>query len=226
LSTLLKNGDLVLKKIEELALSIYKNLSNSEKDLFEYSKCVLSDGPIDAKMMVVARDLGKDEIEEEVPLIGQAGSLFRLAENELGIETYKTNIVPFKPKNNQAFPKEIRTKFRPVLLYQIKLVKPEIIIAMGNESLSELTGLSAGGIMQKIYEGDVFNSAKDILPKCLIYPCIHPSFLIRKGITMESLKTDSDHKQLVTELLISPLFKANKYLQGNKVKIETEEIFE
>lgn len=224
-----------LKKIKELANEIYDNLTTEEKQLFDSTKCVLSSGDINSKLMVVARDLGQDEIEKEIPLIGRAGQIFRMVEriliNSGKINSvYVTNIAPFKPVNNIAFPKEIRKKFRSILIQQIELVKPRIIVTMGNEAFQELTGFKNGGIINLVKNKNLFETWSDINPKCIVIPCVHPSYLYRMGIT-KSIITKNMNKELIENfktLFLNPLLNAVNIIKDyeNIEGAETNFIYE
>jgi uracil-DNA glycosylase len=93
-------------------------------------------GSLEAPLCVVGRDLGKDEVRAGQPLIGAAGRLVRSgiarawgqgdamddtqATKESASETalyhaLLTNLVPYKPPGNKAYPETIRQRFRPFL---------------------------------------------------------------------------------------------------------------
>jgi uracil-DNA glycosylase len=97
---------------------------------------ILFAGSLDAPLCVVGRDLGKDEVRAGQPLIGAAGRLVRSgiarvwdqgdsmnhtqATKRSASETalrhaLLTNLVPFKPPGNKAYPETIRQRFRPFL---------------------------------------------------------------------------------------------------------------
>ena len=197
-----------LELIKEEAIKIQNSLSTEEKKLFEFDKCVLCDGPIDANVMVVARDLGKDEIKEGVPLIGAAGSLYRLVEDSLNAEAFLCNIVPFKPMYNKAFPKNIREQFYPIVDKLIKVVKPKAILAMGNESLCLFLGLESGILnfaldRQPLYGGRYHDIA--------IFPIAHPSYLIHNGVNSFTLKRNKEKRNMFKELFYFNIYRAFKF---------------
>jgi len=197
-----------LKLIKEQAELTYQKLSDKERTLFEFDKCVLCDGPINSKVLAIARDLGRDEVEEEVPLIGPAGSLFRFIEMKLGVESFKCNVVPYKPHYNKVFPKQVREKFYPIVHSLIELVKPKAVIIMGNEALELFTGIS-GGILNFVMEERPIYEAKFNLP---LFPIAHPSYIIRQGVTLESLKTNKNDKKVFKELFFHNIYAAWKFV--------------
>jgi uracil-DNA glycosylase len=92
---------------------------------------VLFAGSVDATVCVVGRDLGKDEVAAGQPLIGAGGrkvraGLFRWMHGEdpsasdrrlesILPRVLLTNLVPYKPLGNQAYPLAVRERFRPFL---------------------------------------------------------------------------------------------------------------
>jgi uracil-DNA glycosylase len=95
---------------------------------------ILYAGSLDAPVVILGRDLGKDEVRFGQPLIGAGGKLVRqgvsrawdhpeLAEpmtrGTLDIalrHALLTNTVPFKPPGNRAYPDPVKERFRPFLL--------------------------------------------------------------------------------------------------------------
>lgn len=93
---------------------------------------ILCAGNLGAPVCIVGRDLGKDEVKAGQPLIGQAGRKVRdgiVAATQKNPNAARpatvldqalehallTNIVPYKPPGNKAYPESIRKRFRPFL---------------------------------------------------------------------------------------------------------------
>ena len=84
-------------KIIEQYQQIRESLSAEDSSLFDTMQDtvpIISDGSIDSTIMVIARDLGVDEVQHGRPLIGRAGQLFRVALKHYNLSTYMTNLVP------------------------------------------------------------------------------------------------------------------------------------
>lgn len=212
-----------IEKIKEYCIQIYNELTPPEKELFDYPKCVLCDGDVNSKLMIIARDLGADEVKREIPLIGAAGQLVRFLEslylqsNILTQRIYITNIVPFKPKDNKVFPLDIRVKFLPILKLQILLVKPKAIIALGNEALSTLSNSAFGlGIINETIHGKIHNLSEYFEHSCPVIPSCHPSYLLRKGVTINTLgeKNAEEQRKYFQELLAQPMKRAIKIMNN------------
>lgn len=176
---------------------------------FERDICVLSDGEHPNKVMTVARDLGEDEIKEGVPLIGRAGSLFRLVEMDLKVESFKTNLVPFKPVNNKAFSYATSQEFKSVLLDLIDLVQPLAIITLGKEATNFFIPVSS--ILEAAQHSFSWSNKDEQIK---IFPCAHPSYLLRNGVTLNTIKTDQKCKMLFRDLFFKNIFSAHKFV-GN-----------
>lgn len=155
---------------------------------------IVSDGPFITNVMVVARDLGAEEVKHKKPLIGPAGAIFRrVFENRVpDIDPYLTNTVPYKPTNNIEFPKMYRDIFKKGLAEQIKFIKPKVIVTLGTQALETITGDKINGLKRYIknfiLEGifDIDN-VLDTGIKIKLVPLVHPSYIIRKGINNQNL---------------------------------------
>lgn len=92
-------------------------------------------GDPDAKLMLVGEAPGEDEDLSGEPFVGRAGQLLDRILESVGLdrqEIYITNIVKHRPPGNRnPKPEEIRAS-EPVLLEQIKIIRPQIIAPLGN----------------------------------------------------------------------------------------------
>ena len=96
---------------------------------------VFGEGPPDADLMIVGEAPGEDEDLTGRPFVGRAGQLLDkvLASVEIEREdVYVTNLVKHRPPaNRNPRPEEVAAS-APVLLEQIKLVRPQVIVPLGN----------------------------------------------------------------------------------------------
>lgn len=113
---------------------------------------VLYAGSLQAKVAVLGRDLGKDEVAAEQPLIGAGGRLVRTGffqavngiaapASDRALESVLahvllTNTVPYKPPGNKAYSRAVKERFRPFVAEL--LVKHwtggSHLITLGNEA--------------------------------------------------------------------------------------------
>ena len=96
---------------------------------------VFGEGAPDADLMIVGEAPGEDEDLSGRPFVGRAGQLLDKVLASVEIErddVYVTNLVKHRPPaNRNPRPEEIAASV-PLLLEQIKLVRPQIIVPLGN----------------------------------------------------------------------------------------------
>lgn len=96
---------------------------------------VFGEGAPDADLMIVGEAPGEDEDLSGRPFVGRAGQLLDkvLASVEIARDdVYITNLVKHRPPaNRNPRPDEVAASV-PVLLEQIRLVRPQVIVPLGN----------------------------------------------------------------------------------------------
>jgi uracil-DNA glycosylase len=177
---------------------------------------VKPDGPIPSRTMVVGEAPGVEEEREGVPFVGQSGQELNRMLREAGInrsECFITNVARVRPQGNDistffgtkteaaASPHlyvHIKDKYvkQPIvdgcnlLEKEIKMVKPNVIIALGNTALWALTGL--WGIQR--WRGSMLHSVYG--PKCV--PTYHPAAILRqwewRAIAVHDLKRAAEYR--------------------------------
>jgi len=108
------------------------------------TQVVFSDGPSDARLMVVGEAPGANEDKTGVPFVGQAGKYLDLLLATVGLgredSVYIANVLKCRPPGNRnPMPDEIET-CSPYLRKQIDLVRPQALLAVGSFSGQLLTG--------------------------------------------------------------------------------------
>ncbi|HEY6020899.1 MAG TPA: DNA polymerase [Candidatus Paceibacterota bacterium] len=163
-------------------------------------------GPVDARIMVVGEAPGVDEDREGRPFVGRAGKAIRGYMMEVGIdpdEVYWTNIADERPSKNdirtyfttgkdggQPLPIVIEGLYR--LIDEIKLIKPNVILAVGNYPLWALTRKATWRLTKDTgvwsYSG-IQDWRGSILPCVLpgvegakVIATFHPAYIIREGM--------------------------------------------
>lgn len=175
----------VMLDLNEIQQATQEFVNGWTCNLLASRKVVLFAGNPKADILVVARDLGRDEVEQGEPLIGRAGSLFRKDASRLGFKVLRdflmTNTVPLWPKGNKAFPKEIRELFRPILTSVVAAVNPKFILTLGNEAMSMFLPIETG--ITKV-AGETYQ-----VGNMTIMPCAHPSYIVRGVSKQEKWQT-------------------------------------
>ena len=130
----------ITEQIERIIIELYG----------EARAYVPGDGTLRARVMLIGEAPGRQEVEQGIPFVGQAGKTLdaflegaRLERNEM----YVTNAVKIRPTkpgkkglvNRPPTRREIEA-FKPVLLRELDEVDPGVIVTLGNTPLLALTG--------------------------------------------------------------------------------------
>lgn len=108
------------------------------------TQVVFSDGPRDARLMVVGEAPGANEDETGLPFVGAAGKYLDLLLATVGLSrsesVYIANVLKCRPPGNRNPTTEEIEACSPFLRKQIDLVRPEALLAVGSFSAKLLTG--------------------------------------------------------------------------------------
>lgn len=137
---------------------------------------VYGEGSAEAELMFVGEGPGAREDETGRPFVGPAGQLLTRILASGGFsreEVYIGNIVKCRPPGNRdPLPPEMRA-CEHWLLEQITLIRPRIIVALGNVAQRYFLGSDGPGITR--VRGQFFPWRDGIE----IMPMFHPSYLLR-----------------------------------------------
>ncbi len=124
--------------------------------------------------MIIGEGPGEDEDKTGQPFVGRAGQLLTKILNAAGInrnDIFITNIVKCRPPNNRVPSQDEMLKCGEFLEAQILLIRPKILVALGNTALKYFFK-SNGGITK--LRGQWLNWRG--IP---LFPMFHPSYLLR-----------------------------------------------
>ena len=153
----------------------------------------------DPTFMFIGEALGKDEVEHVRPFIGLAGQRLR-AELRKHSKTFKrdsvliTNVLACRPLDNK-FPgetsTEVHTCTRSWLTKEIKLLKPKIIITLGNPAMRFISGASSITASRGKWK---------FLPQYRAWSLatFHPSYVIRSERSGKAYITDQFEADIKT----------------------------
>ncbi len=110
----------------------------------ERTQVVFSDGSPKARVAVVGEAPGANEDRTGLPFVGQAGKLLDLLLASVGLgredSVYICNVIKCRPPGNRnPLPDEIAC-CSPFLKKQIEIVRPSVILAVGNFAAQLLVG--------------------------------------------------------------------------------------
>jgi DNA polymerase len=142
---------------------------------------VLGEGPGDARLMVVGEQPGDVEDREGRPFVGPAGQLFDRAAADSDLirrEIYVTNAVKRfkfrqsgKRRLHEAPNRGDIEHARWWIDHEIRIVKPELLLAMGGTAAEMLTG-SRQGLLKR--RGRIEETAKGP-----VFLTVHPAYILR-----------------------------------------------
>jgi len=136
---------------------------------------VFSGGSPEAKIMLIAEAPGRRENKTGKPFTGKAGD--KLDEVLAAVKLRRTdiyicNVIKCWPLDNGEPGTKAMLACRPFLMEQIDIMKPKVIVAMGNWCLKDLFGSSMRGIVR---ETGTLHHFKGIP----VIPCIHTAAILR-----------------------------------------------
>lgn len=181
-----------------------QSLEQLKKTVAAYPHCglrgfaqnlVFSDGDPEARVMLVGEAPGADEDRQGKPFVGSSGKLLDRMFDAIGLRRdhkdpvhalYITNVVPWRPPGNRNPSKIEIAMMSPFVERHVELVKPKILIAVGNFSCAVFVGET--GITR--LRGNWFEWRS--IP---VLPLFHPAYLLRGP----GRKADSWHDMLLIQ---------------------------
>lgn len=162
---------------------MYSNFEDLKQECNKCQKCklyktrtnvVVGVGNQNADLMFIGEGPGADEDKMGIPFVGKAGKLMNMAFQALEInrdEVYIANIVKCRPPNNRnPEPDEVQACL-DYLRNQVILVKPKIIVLLGNVALKNILGQEYGITSAR---------GKWVEKNGILYmPTFHPAALLR-----------------------------------------------
>lgn len=145
-------------------------------------KTVFADGSPEARVMIIGEAPGRDEDVAGLPFVGAAGKLLdkmfaaiNMARDapEPAQSVYITNILPWRPPQNREPTPQEMAMMMPFLERHVALVKPDILVLMGNVSCQAVLGRK--GITR--LRGN-WTSALGVAA----LPMFHPAYLLRNPL--------------------------------------------
>lgn len=163
-----------------------KELNERIIDNYPDENLVLGHGNLNSIIMLIGEAPGRKEVELGEPFVGQAGKhldeflqLLELQKEDI----YITNSVKYRPtkvnpktgrlSNRTPTVKEIQD-FRQFLLEEIDIIKPKIIVTLGNTSLKSLfeESIKIGDVHGRLLSIDIKDNTYGL------FPLYHPAAVI------------------------------------------------
>ena len=156
------------------------------------SKVVNSEGHPQARLMFVGEAPGADEDAQGRPFVGRAGQLLNKIIEAIGMkreDVFIGNVNRCRPANNRTPTTAEAAVCKPFLLREIAIVRPDVIVVLGNTAMKNLLDTKEG--ITKV-RGQ-FQDYKGIK----VMPTFHPAYLLRdpskKRETWDDMKKVRDY---------------------------------
>jgi len=164
------------------------------------TRAVFGVGNPEADLMFVGEAPGFHEDQQGEPFVGAAGQLLtKLIETTLGMQrsdVYIANTLCCRPPGNRdPLPEEIEA-CKPFLRAKLELIRPRLVVALGNFAAKLLTGSSLG--ITKLREKRF--TMRDGTPLMCTF---HPAAALRGGNAAEGIARDFEQIRLALESLPS-----------------------
>lgn len=147
--------------------------------------CLLGDGPVPSKIMIIGEAPGAREDDIERPFSGAAGQYLDRMLKEVGLDrsnVYITNAVRCRPPDNRTPTKTELKACASYMQRELEIVQPEFLLLLGNSALQAITGKT--GIMTK-------HGVPVRLPGGRIaLPTVHPAAVLRNPGNEGIFRTD------------------------------------
>ena len=180
-------------KLDELR----KRIADADLPLKEGHNIVFGKGSPAAKIMFIGEAPGEKEDKEGVPFVGSAGKLLDKLLESIGLslnDVYIANILKYRPPENRNPNHEEIVAHTPYLIEQIKIIKPKLIVTLGNfatrfvvagfdaEKMKDIPGItSLHGKVTTVNLGD---------EKFMVMPTYHPAAVLYNSKLRAGLETD------------------------------------
>jgi DNA polymerase len=145
------------------------------------TQAVLGEGPEGARIAFVGEQPGDQEDLQGRPFIGPAGKLLDRALAEAGLdrgEVYMTNAVKhfkFERRGSRRIHSKPTARevshYRPWLIKELELVRPQLVVALGGTAVLALTGKNIPIVRAR--------GPAEFLERFHGYITVHPSYLLR-----------------------------------------------
>jgi DNA polymerase len=155
---------------------------------------VIGDGDVQAEVMFIGEAPGANEDKEGIPFCGQSGKLLNNIIKSIGLlrpQVYITNTVFWRPPGNRRPTTEEINTCRPFVEKHIALIKPRLIILVGNTAVESLLALKQpiGELRQREFAYENSYLATPI-KTVVIY---HPSYLLRQLTKKKEMWADMQY---------------------------------
>ncbi len=182
-------------RLEAIAQDIRVNLVCPLKDVAQ--NLVFGKGSANAPILFVGEAPGANEDKQGLPFVGAAGKNLDKLLNSINLtldQCYVANILKYRPPKNRPPQPDEMQRHTPYLMQQIHVIKPKIIVTLGNfatkfvlagfaiDKMKKVSGISL--IHGKIHHVKIGNDM------CTVIPLYHPAACIYNPKLLQTLLDD------------------------------------
>jgi len=157
---------------------------------------VFGQGEAAARVVFVGEAPGHDEDMQGLAFVGRAGQLLTRMIEAMGLtrdEVFICNILKCRPPNNRDPASDEVSSCWPYLDEQLRIIKPEVIVALGKPAAQTLLQTTEGIGRLRGHWHDYYPSGSPLVGKPTpLMPTYHPAYLLRspgeKGKAWSDLK--------------------------------------
>jgi DNA polymerase len=167
---------------------------------------VFGEGDPEARLMFVGEGPGQDEDLSGRPFVGRAGGLLDKMIAAMGLsrqQVFIANIVKCRPPNNRAPEPAETAACWDYLMRQIRIIRPEVIVTLGNPAAHGLLKTNVG-ITKLRGTWQVMPQLADGVGGIAVMPTIHPAYVLRYYTPEVRGQVWSDLQQVMQKLGMDP----------------------
>lgn len=162
------------------------------------TQAVPGEGNPDARVMFIGEGPGAEEDAQGRPFVGKAGQLLDKQIEAMGLkrrDVYIANVVKCRPPGNRTPTPEESAACWPYLKRQIEIIRPEVIVTLGNPATQALLNTIIGITRLRGHWQEFAG-----IP---VMPTFHPAYLLRQ-YSVDNRRRVWDDLQKVMERLGLP----------------------
>jgi len=163
---------------------------------------VFGEGNPDADLVFVGEAPGAEEDRQGRPFVGRAGEMLTKWIKAMGLrreDVYITNIVKCRPPGNRTPNAEEVEACWDTLVRQLRLIRPRVIVALGNPATQSLLNTRTG-ITRMRGHWQQLPLLDPELVDVKVMPTFHPAYLLRSYTNDNRQKVWSDLQAVIEEL--------------------------
>jgi DNA polymerase len=167
---------------------------------------VFGEGDPCARLMFVGEGPGQDEDETGRPFVGRAGQLLDKMIVAMGLarqQVFIANVVKCRPPNNRAPSPEETAACWDYLMRQIRIIRPEVIVTLGNPASHALLKTTTG-ITRLRGSWQIMPQLADGVGGIEVMPTYHPAYVLRYYTTEFRGQVWSDLQAVMQRLHLPP----------------------